>query len=149
MLCVWLVFRLCVCTLYTVLYCIMTCVWLVCGLKQRVSICTLYYNNNNNNEEDIWSIGAIPMVTMAQSAANWRNMTRVDHTHSFTHLQLHQHSYKYNHFMWSASSAISIIVIHYRIWNHIFLVKVSERGGATRSTWRKPPTACPLISITY
>ena len=35
---------------------------------------------------------AVPMVTMAQSASNWRNThTHVDCTHSLTHL--HQHSY--------------------------------------------------------
>ena len=34
------------------------------------------------------------MVTMAQSAANWRNThTHVNHTHSLT--QLHQHSYNH------------------------------------------------------
>ena len=48
-------------------------------------------------------IGAVPMVTMAQSAANWHNThTHIDHTHSLTHL--HQHSY--NHVVWRASSAI-------------------------------------------
>ena len=45
------------------------------------------------------------MVTVAQSAANWRNTTlNVDLTHSLTHLH-HQHSY--NHFVRSASSAIT------------------------------------------
>ena len=54
------------------------------------------------------------MVTMAQSAANWRNTrTHVDRTHSLTHL--HQHSY--DHFLGSASSAI------YRIWNRISILK--------------------------
>ena len=46
-------------------------------------------------------IGAIPMVTMTQSAANWRNThTHMDGTHSLTHL--HQHCY--NHVVRSASS---------------------------------------------
>ena len=37
-------------------------------------------------------IGVIPMVTMAQSAANWRNThTHMDRTHSLTHLQ-HSHN---------------------------------------------------------
>ena len=45
-------------------------------------------------------IGAIPMVIMAQSTANWCNMhTHMDHTHS------NQHSC--NHVVRSASSAIS------------------------------------------
>ena len=44
------------------------------------------------------------MVTMAQSAAYWRNThTHVDHTHSLTHL--HQHSH--DHFVRSAISAIT------------------------------------------
>ena len=44
------------------------------------------------------------MVTMAQSAANWRNThIHVDRTHSLTHL--HKHSY--NHVVRSASSAIT------------------------------------------
>ena len=48
-------------------------------------------------------IGAIPMVIMAQSAANWRNThTHMDRTHSLTHL--HQHSY--NQVVRSASLAI-------------------------------------------
>ena len=43
------------------------------------------------------------MVTVAQSAANWRNThTKLDCTHTLTHL--HQHSYI--HFVRSASSAI-------------------------------------------
>ena len=46
-------------------------------------------------------IGEIPMVTMAQSAANWCNMHR-DSTHSLTHL--HQHNY--NHVVRSISWAI-------------------------------------------
>ena len=46
-----------------------------------------------------------PMVTMAQSTANWHNMhTHVDRTHSLTHL--HQHSY--NQIVRNPSSAISI-----------------------------------------
>ena len=48
-------------------------------------------------------LGAIPMVTKAERAANWRNThTHVDRTHSLT--QWHQHSY--NHVVRSASSAI-------------------------------------------
>ena len=44
------------------------------------------------------------MVTMAQSAVNWRNThTHVYRTHSLTHS--HQHSY--NHVVRSASSAIT------------------------------------------
>ena len=49
-------------------------------------------------------MGAVPKVTMAQSAANWHNMhTDVNRTHSLTHV--HQHSYK--QVVQSASSAIS------------------------------------------
>ena len=60
------------------------------------------------------------MVTMAQSAANWRNMhTHVDHTHSLTHL--HQHIY--NHVKRSASSAIMEFGIK------VFTLKVPERGS--------------------
>ena len=56
---------------------------------------------------------AVPMVTMAQSAANWRNThTHVDRMHSLTHLQLHQHSY-YNHFVRKRQLS------YYRIWNQI------------------------------
>ena len=48
------------------------------------------------------------MVTMAQSAAHWRNMhTHMDRTHSLTHS--HQHSYK--HVVRSASSAVIIIIM--------------------------------------
>ena len=44
------------------------------------------------------------MVTMAESAANWRNThTHMDRTHSLTHL--HQHSY--NNVVRSASLAIT------------------------------------------
>ena len=50
------------------------------------------------------------MVTMAQSAASWRNMhTQVDRTHSLT--DLHQHSY--NHVVRSASSAITEFEIEF------------------------------------
>ena len=49
-------------------------------------------------------IGAIPMITMSESAANWRNThTHEDRTHSLTHF--HQHRYN-NHVVRSASSAI-------------------------------------------
>ena len=45
------------------------------------------------------------MVTVAQSAVNWRNThTHVDLAHSFTHL--HRHSYILIHFVRSASSSI-------------------------------------------
>ena len=38
---------------------------------------------------------------------------------------------------------------YYIIWNQIFILKVPEGGEENRSTQRKPPTACPLIGITY
>ena len=79
------------------------------------------------------------MVSMAQSAANWRNMhTHLDRTHSLAHL--HQHSY--NHVVWNAISAITEFGIN-------FFFKVPGGGTANRSTQRKPQTAFPLISITY
>ena len=46
-------------------------------------------------------IGAVPMATMAQSAAKWH--THVDRTLSLTHL----HQYSYNHFVRNAISAIT------------------------------------------
>ena len=80
------------------------------------------------------------MVTMVQSIANWHNMhTRVDCTHSLTHL--HQHSY--NHFV--AKGQLS----YYRIWNKKIIWKVPQEGVANWSTRRKLPTACLLIGITY
>ena len=60
----------------------------------------------------IFLIGTIPTVTMAQNVVNWRNThTQVDRTHSLTHL--HQNSY--NHFVRSASSAITISVTEFGI----------------------------------
>ena len=65
-------------------------------------------------------MGAVPMVTMhgskrrelAQSAANWRNThTRVDSTHSLTHL--HQRSY--NHVVRSARSAFTEFRIEFLV----------------------------------
>ena len=71
------------------------------------------------------------MVTMAQSAANWRNThTHMDRTHSFTHL--HQHSC--NHVVWNASSAI----LFFELWHGlqefyrayvIILVRAFTHGG--------------------
>ena len=67
------------------------------------------------------------MVAMAQSAINWRNThTHVNRTHSLTHLQC-----SYNHVVRSASTAIAEFGIK-------FYLKVPEREGANRSTWRKP-----------
>ena len=54
--------------------------------------------NNNNNQELL--MGIVLMVTIAQSASNWRN-TRT-HVDSLTHF--HQHSY---HFVRSANSAFT------------------------------------------
>ena len=55
---------------------------------------------------------------MAQSTTNWHNThTHVDRMHSLTHV--HQHSY--NHFVWSASSAIN-----YRTWNQILFWRYLE-----------------------
>ena len=72
----------------------------------------LYDNNNNNNERTL--IGTIPIVTMAQSTANWSNThTQVDHTHSLTHL--HQDSY--NHFVTICMMCMFCIVFNLcKIW---------------------------------
>ena len=60
------------------------------------------------------------MVTIAQSAANWCNThTRMDRTHSLTHL--HQHSS--NHIVQSASSAVTEFGIK-------FFFHVSSRPSA-------------------
>ena len=59
-------------------------------------------------------IDAVPMVTMAQSAANWRN-THTDRTHSLT---VHQHSY--NHVVRSASSAINSIIVQCMLGLFVF-----------------------------
>ena len=56
------------------------------------------------------------MVTMVQSAANWRSThTHVYRTHSLTHVRQHC----YNHFVRSASSATPYIYTCI-IWNRIF-----------------------------
>ena len=74
------------------------------------------------------------MVTLDQSAANWRNThTHVDRMHSLTHL--HHHSY--NHVVQSASSTIT----EFRI--NLFILKVPEGVLANWSTWRKPPDSLP------
>ena len=55
---------------------------------------------------------AVPMVTLAQSAANWRNTrTRVDRTHSLTHLHQPQLQPR------GAKRQLSC----YRIWNILYL----------------------------
>ena len=73
------------------------------------------------NEELL--IGAIPIVTVAQSAANWRK-----HAHSCgSHARIHSHTYinpVYNHVVRSASSC------YYRIWNRIFILKVPHLAEA-------------------
>ena len=55
-------------------------------------------------------IGAVPIITMAQSAANWRNThTDVDRTHSLSHFtstQLQPHGVQ------SAISAINVQILH-------------------------------------
>ena len=58
--------------------------WAICAQQARKA--ELFENNNNDNNEELYLIGAVPMVTMTQSAANWRNThTHVDRTHSLTH----------------------------------------------------------------
>ena len=78
--------------------------------------------------------GAVPMMTMAQSAANRRNT----HTHSLTYL--HQHSF--NYVVRSASSAITEFGI-------VFIFRYLSEGEQTGLPGEKNPTACPLNSITY
>ena len=64
------------------------------------------------------------MITMAQSAANWRNThTRVDRTYSLTHFTSTQLQPP------GAKRQLS----YYIIWN-IFFLKVPEGRGANRST---------------
>ena len=91
----------------------------------------LDYNTdtNTNNNEELFLIGAVLTVTVAQSAANWRNThTLVDRTHSLTHL--HQHSY--SHFVRSASAAITEFGIDFL---YFFEGRLPEGGG------RKPGVA--------
>ena len=74
------------------------------------------------------------MVTMAQSAANWRQhtLTHVDRTHSLTR---YVNTVSYNHIGRSASSAITYFGIEL-----LFLtVREGGRGEQTRSSRRKPP----------
>ena len=70
-----------------------------------------------------------PMVTMAQSAANWCNThTHVDRTYSLTHFtstQLQPCGAKHQ-------------LSYYRILNQIVILKVTEGGGANWSIRRKP-----------
>ena len=81
-------------------------------------------------------MGTIPMVTMAQSAANWCNThTRVDCTFTYT-LTITQLQPR-------AKPQLS----YCRIWNRLFILNILEGGGAN-STRRKPLTACPLIGNT-
>ena len=75
------------------------------------------------------------MVTIDQSAANWRNtQTQADRTHPLTHL--HQHSY--NHWL-----CAKLKLSYYRNWNQIYILKVPEGGGENWSTQRKNPDSLP------
>ena len=72
-----------------------------------INVCVCLCNEGNE-----WRtlIGTVPMVTMAQSAANWCNThTQVDRTLSLT--RLHQHSY--DHVVRSTSSAITAFGIKF------------------------------------
>ena len=72
------------------------------------------------------------MVTMAQSAANWRNThTRVDRTPSLTHL--HQHGY--SHDVRSASLAIAEFRIDFYFEGSLFVcsLKASSYCPANRT----------------
>ena len=80
-------------------------------------------------------IGAGSMVTMAQSAANSRNMhIEVERAHSLTHL--HQHSY--NHAVRSTTSAATVFGTEFLFQRHL------REGEQTE----KNLTTCPLIGIT-
>ena len=74
------------------------------------------------------------MVTMAQSAANWRKThTHVDRMHSVTHL--HHHSY--NHVVQSASSAITEFGIKFLFWRYL---SVGGGGGKPDYLEKTPDT---------
>ena len=78
-------------------------------------------------------IGAVPMVTMAQSAANWRNThTHVDGMHSLT--QLHPHSYN-THVVRSSSSAISAYGIEFLFRRYL---RQGEQTGVPGENPRQP-----------
>ena len=109
------------------------------------------------------------MVTMVQSAANWRNThTPVDRTHSLTHL--HQHSYNHNTYIslvyvsptmaltaaqvlragvWTpvTSSVVILIVIHHCIVNYLNVcgLMVTSVGLCSlpclRQFWSKPASS--------
>ena len=75
------------------------------------------------------------MVTMAQSAANWRNThTHVDCTHLLTHFTSTQ---------LQPRNCAKRQLSYYGIWNRIFILKVREGEGANRSTRRKIPDILP------
>ena len=82
------------------------------------------WSNNNNNE---LLLGAIPMVTMAQSAANWRNThTHVDRTHSGTH------TLYINTVTTTWCSALTLCVYGAFIMKH---TSVSRTGFLSQSHW--------------
>ena len=82
-------------------------------------------------------MGAVAMITMAQSAANCRNT----HMHS-------RGSHTFTHTLTSTHLQLKRQLSYYIIWNRNFIFKVPEGGGENRSTRRKTPTACRLIGIT-
>ena len=78
------------------------------------------------------------MVTMAHSAANWRNThTQVDGMHSLA--EWHQHSY--NRVV--RKSKLS----YYIIWNQIFIFAVPEGGGSKPEYPEKTPDSLPVSHI--
>ena len=82
------------------------------------------------------------MVTIAQSAVNWRNTahTHVDRTHSLTHK--HQHSG--NHFFILCEAPAQLV----HILESIFILKAYL--GEREQTGEYPEKKnCPLIGITY
>ena len=95
-------------------------------------------------------IGAIPMITMAESAANWRNTdTHMDRTHFHSHTW-HQHSY--NQVVPSASSALlfpvhagsfRVSVIHRTLtWTTGYLTCVRDHSNIKHSLCFPTQVAC-------
>ena len=82
------------------------------------------------------------MVTVAQSAADWRNMhtgSRGSHafTHSLTSTHLHQHTI--------TTLCEAQAQLFHNLESIFYFERVPEEGGANRSTRRKTPTVCLLI----
>ena len=93
--------------------------------------------------QNLGLIGTVPMVTMAKHNTH----SHMDRTHSLLVLVLH--SLHQCSELQPRCAKRQLSYYTYRILNQICIFKVPEGGGANWSTRRKPPTACPLIGITY